>query len=303
LQTSQIKSFGGFLKSIKNNELIDVEFLITFVMISSIPSLVLNLPQVSHFHFLNFEFLICASFLLTLTISFSNKLNQNWVIVNNNFQKGNRVLIRVTIIIISLSTMLNIAQSFMMGVGFNVRNRALMITETSDDIAPIDSLNISLTTLDPALAFRTFSMLYSSKPNDAIKEHNSYNLLNSLLELGKVQNSERKATLLFIPQSDSLYWNLMNKNKNIHRISSFIAGELSGVGLIDGMPPKDSLDWDWTGFASYEFREAIQTEKDCSDETLCKKLQKEGFLNLITINSETGDITKIECADVFINNY
>ena len=158
--------------------------------------------------------------------------------------------------------MLNIAQSFMMGVGFNVRNRALMITETSDDIAPIDSLNISLTTLDPALAFRTFSMLYSSKPNDAIKEHNSYNLLNSLLELGKVQNSERKATLLFIPQSDSLYWNLMNKNKNIHRISSFIAGELSGVGLIDGMPPKDSLDWDWTGFASYEFREAIQTEKD-----------------------------------------
>lgn len=294
-----VNNIKAVKEKILQKSLIDVEVIIFLCVIGTLPGLILGLPQISAFWFSDFQVAISTILLLAyLPVFLPSGIFDRPFSFKSIFRgKMARCLVSLALFLTIISVFYNVTRAFIYGLGFNVRNRSYMIIETNKHVNPIDSLITSVKTMDITKAIRTISLLYSSAPQNALKQSNEYGLLQALLKLSKLPIAEKKKSLVFIPQKDSLYWDFLSRHPVYHRISAFVVGIVSGIGMIDGMPPAGSLkDWrSMTGYASYKLRETLQTKEDCKIENLCKKVREKGFSKLILINSTSGSIRVVDC--------
>jgi hypothetical protein len=125
-------------------------------------------------------------------------------------------------------------------------------------------------------------------------------VVNILLKLHKLPLSQKRNTLLFIPQNNLAYWGLADK---IGCPSvPFIAPALSGIAMIDGLPPVDcggrgNKMLCNNGYDSYQLRTREQTDEDRTSSSLCSKALAKGFKNILRIDeTEEGfHLTTIKC--------
>jgi hypothetical protein len=125
-------------------------------------------------------------------------------------------------------------------------------------------------------------------------------IVNILLKLHKLPLSQKRNTLLFIPQNNLAYWGLADQI-GCHSVP-FIAPALSGMAMIDGLPPtecggpNDSM-LRHNGYECYQIRTREQTDDDRRSSSLCSKALEKGFKNIIRIDeTEEGfKQTNIEC--------
>lgn len=124
-----------------------------------------------------------------------------------------------------------------------------------------------------------------------------YQILNILENLNKLPLSQKRNSLLFIPQNNLAYWNLSHGD-TAYRCNyvPFIAPALSGIGMIDGLPTVN-CNAKYYGYGDYKIRAEEQTDMDRTKNCLCSKALEKGFNNIIRIdqNEEGFQQTNIKC--------
>lgn len=121
--------------------------------------------------------------------------------------------------------------------------------------------------------------LATSRSFSSLETTKNYKIIKILQDLGNLPLSEKKKTLLFIPQSNRLYWDLDEKCS----INPFIAPALTGMAMIDGLPAADCKTR-YYGYESYQLRKEPQSSLDKTKETLCQKAIAKGFSQVIVID-------------------
>jgi len=107
-------------------------------------------------------------------------------------------------------------------------------------------------------------------------------IVSALRGLTAIPRGEKRRTALFIPQSDTAFWNLFPEPDRCN-VAPLAAPAISGLALVDGMPPVDCALTDQWAFALYRPRTGPQLEADLTDDRLCERAAAKGFSRLAVL--------------------
>ena len=150
--------------------------------------------------------------------------------------------------------------------------------------------------------FRYTNVLKSFKKLNHINPLNSnfskeYRLIALLYNIGKLSNSYKKETALYIPKTLEVYWNLSCDS----HMPPFVAPAIANMAMIEGMPiRKNSCYTHFTdhGFNTYYIRGIKAEWMEMVHGKICQKAKQQGFKRIIEINeNKMGEIISIyhEC--------
>ncbi len=106
-------------------------------------------------------------------------------------------------------------------------------------------------------------------------------IINLLRQIGKdMPLSEKKKTLVFIPQSNKDFWNA--KLEECYAVP-FSVPAMTGMAMLDGLPPTHCQPKGAYGYESYE-NFGVRTEKQ-NTKALCSKALDKGFSQVLRIDS------------------
>ncbi len=146
--------------------------------------------------------------------------------------------------------------------------------------------------------FREYRLQANTLKNQSVDiTSKEYQILNILENLNKLPLSQKRNSLLFIPQNNLAYWNLSHGDTTYRcKYVPFIAPALSGISMIDGLPTVN-CNAKYYGYDDYIIRAKEQTDIDRSKNSLCSKALEKGFNNIIRIdqNEEGFQQIKIIC--------
>ncbi len=118
-----------------------------------------------------------------------------------------------------------------------------------------------------------------------------YAMISALRALDGEPRATKRRTLLFIPQSDSAFWNVYREPDRCS-FASFVGPATSGHALLDGMPPASCDLTDQYGMPAYRRRTQPQTAADVTPLALCAKAKQKGFARVIILQrGEEGSYT------------
>ena len=101
-------------------------------------------------------------------------------------------------------------------------------------------------------------------------------IVSALRRLSAMPRAERRHTALFIPQSDTAFWNFFPEPERCN-VAPLAGPAIAGLALIDGMPPVSCAFTDQYAFGLYARRTSPQVEADVADERLCARAKAKGF--------------------------
>ena len=120
-----------------------------------------------------------------------------------------------------------------------------------------------------------------------------YRLITLLYNIGKLSNSYKKETALYIPKTLEVYWNLSCDS----HMPPFVAPAIANMAMIEGMPiRKNSCYTHFTdhGFNTYYIRGIKAEWMEMVHDKICQKAKQKGFKRIIEINeNKMGEIISI----------
>jgi hypothetical protein len=126
-----------------------------------------------------------------------------------------------------------------------------------------------------------------------LEKTNGFAMINTLKSLSNLPHIEKRNSLLFIPQTNRRYWDLMQ-----YCISSpFVATSLSGIAMLDGLPDKN-CNVDDFGYWAYNLRAEPQSLSLQKPSELCDRAKLLGFTKVISVDTTAEaqiEINKISC--------
>jgi hypothetical protein len=133
------------------------------------------------------------------------------------------------------------------------------------------------------LPFREFIALNRSTKKDfnRVQITPTAKMISFLQNLAVLPIVEKQKTLIFIPQSNQLYWGLKQRCDAI----PFIVPAITGMAMLDGVPVESCQAKNY-GYKLYHLRKESQSEIDKTREVLCKKANNRGFSQIIVIDSD-----------------
>jgi hypothetical protein len=119
-----------------------------------------------------------------------------------------------------------------------------------------------------------------------LNNNKKMNMVNTIYKLGNMRIKEKEKTILFIPQSNHLYWGLGSPKY----ATPFIGPALSEIAMIDGLPEYGFTELDYKswgyGYLSYRYREKEQLPLEKIKDDICKKAISKGFSKLIILDAD-----------------
>jgi len=118
------------------------------------------------------------------------------------------------------------------------------------------------------------------------------NPVRGLLELGELSPVSKRATAVFVPQSEDRYWSILTR-PGACGFSGFVIPSLAGMSMIDGMPPVGCTLSPYYGLSLYPKRTRPQTPEDATPGALCRRALRLGFQRVLTLRfDESGKIDR-----------
>ncbi len=124
-----------------------------------------------------------------------------------------------------------------------------------------------------------------------------YPYTSKLRELNAMPQSDKRETLMFIPQSMQVFWRSY-PNRFLCAYTPLVAPALSGIALVDGEPPVGCELPNGYGLAPYDDRAREQTAEDGTVLTLCTKAKRWGKTRLLILEKGPGQALtdiKVDC--------
>ncbi len=109
-------------------------------------------------------------------------------------------------------------------------------------------------------------------------------LIATLIELDKMPEQVKGNTLLYIPASNSIFWDLGFFSKTLSVPLAIPA--VSGIAMIDGLPSRAQVYNMNFGYASYEVFEEVKYDKRIED--IFYEVKSGGYENLIVLDLKGG---------------
>jgi hypothetical protein len=125
-----------------------------------------------------------------------------------------------------------------------------------------------------------------------LEQSRHYPMMKALLDLNKLSIAHKRESLVFIPQSNKAYWDMIRPDLVMAldypgcKAAPFISPAVTGIASLDGMPIQGC---DLRGFhySVYAPRTRNQTENDTTPESLCVRARARGFARVITIGYDS----------------
>jgi hypothetical protein len=116
-------------------------------------------------------------------------------------------------------------------------------------------------------------------------------ILTELQRLAELPRAERRTTALFIPQTEARYWTLLARD-GACSFSGHVAPTLTGMAMIDGMPPFGCTLSRYYGLGLFEPRSRPQAPADTLPAALCQRATRHGLSRVMTAHFDsTGRAT------------
>ncbi|MEO5588269.1 MAG: hypothetical protein ABIS03_01695 [Gemmatimonadaceae bacterium] len=133
-----------------------------------------------------------------------------------------------------------------------------------------------------------------------LENSRNYNPVMALLALDDLPLREKRRTAVFVPQSETRYWTILQR-PGACMFSGFPVPSFTGMTMVDGMPPVGCELIPYYGLSRYPLRTAPQTVADTRRDALCARAGKLGFDRVLTLKfDENGRMSRepIECRKV-----
>ena len=130
--------------------------------------------------------------------------------------------------------------------------------------------------------------------NDAggIEGTKNYRVLAALEEIAGMPREDKERTALFIPQSETKYWTMLER-PGACSFSGHIAPTITGIASVDGMPPYGCELSRYYGLGLFEKRARPQAPQDTLPQALCARAGRSGLSRVLTVHFDsTGRATK-----------
>ena len=111
-------------------------------------------------------------------------------------------------------------------------------------------------------------------------------VLTELTALRELPLEERRQTGLFIPQNESRYWTVLAR-PGACSFSGHIAPTLTGITMIDGMPPVGCTLSPYYGLSLFEPRSRPQMPADTVPAALCRRATRWGLTRVLTLHFDS----------------
>jgi len=124
-----------------------------------------------------------------------------------------------------------------------------------------------------------------------------WRIVSQLRSLSRLPDSERRQTALFIPQTEAAYWTLLAR-PGACTFASHVAPALTGMAMIDGMPPAGCKLSRYYGLGSFSPRLVSQSAQTSSAAELCSRSRRWGLTQVIELTfDESGTMrrTRMDC--------
>ena len=259
---SNIKSLVQLLKT-RRLAVIDVEILLVFALMGFVVIATLNIPGGSVAYFSDYQ----RKFAVVLLAVWVLKNNVNIGSLFPHISKKMLMIMSAILLFIFINSILEKVR------GFYQVNRA---TREAIIVSSGKKMPISTDELIKG-------------PQIALQKSIRYNMLMGLMKMDSWTIEVKKNSLLFIPQTDTIFWKALPANR-----ISFLAPAITGMAMIDGTPPISDSERIATpfyfsyGYPYYQFRKKEQNDSDRMVQVLLGKVRAKHRKNLIVYSAQNG---------------
>jgi hypothetical protein len=123
----------------------------------------------------------------------------------------------------------------------------------------------------------------SAKLAGGLRSAENYNVVHGLLELSRLPLGVKQQTAIFVPQGEQKYWAML-KRPGACSFSGFVVPAVTGMSMVDGMPPFGCKVSPYYGLSLYPGRKSAQSESDTTPATVCARAARLGFQRVIELH-------------------
>ncbi|HEX6576025.1 MAG TPA: hypothetical protein VF042_13745 [Gemmatimonadaceae bacterium] len=266
LREENARTIGDLVELIRKRRILDVEIVAAVALLGILPGFVLHIDGGSAFYFSDIQRWLSVGLLLAGAGTLLPQLR------TPSFRK----LATIGIVFVALPFAVSIVRNSiywpvkMLKANVELRHSLYPAAERASIVPGLRSL--------PKLT-------NSTKLEAGLKAAENYNPVNSLLQLSRMPLDEKRHTAIFVPQSETKYWNIL-KRPSACAFSGFVVPSLTGISMIDGMPAADCHLSPYYGLSLFEKRTRPQTPEDMTAERLCERAVRLGFNRVIEIGAD-----------------
>lgn len=299
-----------FVNNVKTNQVMDVEVIALLCFISVAPFFIMQESGGGEFYFTDVQNMVAISFLLANLPKIAGLIRE-WISQTKlikNVVIALSLLCFVLMSIFILTPVKKLIESnlrtriayYYMSVGYdpkNVKEFSKFDKENMKEFSKIVRKYMELKGLaiNYSINDGSLSRLIDAVKNDLIFRDNiriddvRVKLINNIYDLGMMGAAEKKKTIIFIPQSNRLYWELLSDIYK--RRSPFIVPAISEIALIKGLPTglaEEEIKSMGYGYMGYKFPQKQQAGEGTLDK-ICQEAISKGFSQLIVLNGKNQE--------------
>ncbi|HUQ47286.1 MAG TPA: hypothetical protein VM053_03460 [Gemmatimonadaceae bacterium] len=272
IRQEEIQDLAGLGSAIKARRLIDVELLVAIALTGIVPGLLIHIDGGSAFYFSDVQRWLAGAMLLSWIASAGHKL---WPRPTTTDKRGIGALPTRSLLIAFL---------LLAAAGSVVANAfhwpAIMIRQ---NVAVRQQLYANAGKGDLPGRLRDFASMRDPAVLAAgLRASPNYSLAHALDDYQRTPVSIRRREAMFIPQADIHYWTSLARAPQC-TFQPFVAPALSGIAMIDGMPPAGCKLSKYYGIGSFTPRASGSATQDTTSAALCARAKAIGAEVVISI--------------------
>jgi hypothetical protein len=250
LNARRILTVGELGAAVRGNRVIDIELVVVVCVIGSGPAFLFAIPGTSGVFFIDFQNWFSLALILAYLGRPHGLAGKSLITDRNCVGAGdktsiNRILAGLVLASVFASVAANLCHLAWGLIANNVSVRCLIKNPGAEKVVCATWQDELRTNLIRTLKARDMTALrgliqqgyraYGRIDENDLRQHEGYEAVKVLQDLRSLPRSDRRETLLFIPRSNNLYWDLSSRCQAV----PFIAPSLAGIALLDGLPKAD----------------------------------------------------------------
>lgn len=268
-----------------SNAILDLELVVIFCIVGVAPGFTLSIPGGGACYFSDVQRWVATGLLLgstgILTQPWSRRLHLSQPSSIWNIPLSHVLLVALVSIFAISFFREDMVKPLYQSLRENVRLRT--------DLMGKGNPAIQASLLRGEKWYRKF--LLSTPYQRILEEQESYHLITTLRNLREMGREEKRKTLLFIPYTNTSYWNHPATARHCYD-RPFLAPAVAGLAMVAGLPPAGCDYPPFYGFLTYARHAAYHRGDTIAD--LCIRAQQLGFSRIIELKDARTAIT-CEC--------
>jgi len=307
LYAKHASTIGELFSALKDKRILAAEVVVIVCLVGSGPAMLFAIPGASGTYFMNFQTWLSAGLLLGYLSdlrqsTFSKRFREaapRERLLNMPLYKVGMGLATIVLIWMLLT---NGALAVWKMIDINIAIRCSLTAGAGAEICaePFGSqaakAAVSLRSMNPRPLINLFKdqvlpLIASSSAHMDKAEH--WRIVDALKRLAEIPDSRKRATAVYVPRTNVLYWNLSPQCE----VTPFFVPAITGMAMIDGLPARDCQPTGWAHhYSPFRMaREHADSPQEPTDGNICSRARAKGFSGVIVLDSdESGQVVTRE---------